>query len=619
MPWIDYSRVRQFLRRLPVKDKHKRIVPFREWPAQEKFIQLLEQLQEAHRLPRVIVVKSRRVGISLICTFLLFVHCMLMEHADARITAHRKETAAGLYGVAGMLHRFLRGDRKLASQVGVEARRLIQAPPPTKRILKFGHDEEDSAITIGSARDEAGGRGLGFSAMLATEAAYYEQEDSFLALTPTIPREPLFFVFIESTANGTEGVGAPFAEQYRLAVEEQSEFSAFFVGPHEDPGCVITDPHEIKRAMAWDTEEENRREEEDLVARFGLNEAQLAWRRLVLASPECRGYLKILHREYPYFWEQAFEGSVLQVFTYEELRWAEDCIKSGPRPVDVQLVASGALGNDRKIRESAGAGPFTIWERPKEGHWYYIGADAARGEETGDFAAAVVWDGITGAQVAEFQQRANVHVFPDMLDRLGRFYGRVMPTGQAMMNIEVSCSNGNTVFQILRTEYKYSNFYRWLSKDDRINRQTASRRPALCWETTQFTRNMMIGHFRDGHQDQRLKVRSKRLISQMRLAEQEFGKRWDVEFGHDDLLMAAMIGNMAMVQWPPPASLLKGGEAGNVAGGVAMPTPPSAELPRSVSVEHAGDSGAVLAEHQSRLIKPARGIVLPRPGNRIYL
>jgi len=69
---INYRHIRKFLERLPIKNERKQIVPFRLRPAQEKFMRVLENLQDKRRPPRVIVVKSRRVGISRICTGLLF-------------------------------------------------------------------------------------------------------------------------------------------------------------------------------------------------------------------------------------------------------------------------------------------------------------------------------------------------------------------------------------------------------------------------------------------------------------------------------------------------------------------------------------------------------------------
>jgi hypothetical protein len=598
---INYKHIRTFLARLPVKNERKQIVPFTLRPAQENFLRLLEKLQEQHRPPRVIVVKSRRVGISRICTGLLFAHCFLVDHADVRITAHRKETAAELYGVGALMHKRLRNEG------------IIRAPQPTKRELKLGYDDESSTITIGSARDEAGGRGLGFSAMLATEAAYYEQEESFLALTPTIPREPFFYVFIESTANGTEGTGGPFYESYKLAEKGQSEFTAFFAGPQEDPNCVITEPYEVKRILGEETDDENEREEKDLIQRFHLTPAQLAWRRAVLYSPECSGYLTNLHREYPYYWEQAFEGSAFKIFTAEETRFMQECVDSGPRMHVGILEARGTRPN-RQIRVRDQEGPFKFWEPPKKDHWYYVGADAARGVVEGDFAAAVVWDGITGHQVAEFSARANVQVFADMLDRLGRYYGQFMPVGQAMMNIEL-CSNGHAVFQILRTDYGYSNFYRWLGKDDRINRQAPNRRPALCWETTSRTREFLITHFRDAIQQGMAIVRSKDLLAQARLAEQQLGQRWEVEYGHDDIIMCSMIGWIARLQWPPPAHLLAKKPAPENTSGIHL-----ARLgaDQAEGVMEMRDAGQLLAMHQKKILRPTVK-QMPKPAGRAYL
>jgi len=530
---IDYRRMGQFIRSLPVKDPEKRIVPFKPRPGQQRFLQHLETLQDDHRLPRTLIVKSRRVGISKICTAILVAHCLAIKNADARITAHLQETARDLFNAAALMWRKLR----------------LNTEVPTRSIVKFQSGESGASLTCGTARTVAGGRGLGFSSLLATEAAYYDKEESFEALVPTIPLKPDFFVFIESTANGREGKGGPFYEQYNLAVEGQSDFSVFFLGPQEDPDCIITDARLAKEIMARPTDQENRDEETDLVKRFKLNQGQLAWRRVQLSSPTCRGSLKKLHTEYPYDADSAFVASGDAVFEKEELRFAEECVKASPRPTKCDIRVHGEPG-DRTVSRELGGGPILMWRMPERGHSYYIGADAAKGTATGDFAAAVVWDGNSGEQVAQFAERASVLQFADYLDRLGRYFGQGMPTKQAMVNIEISCGHGSAVQQILRDQYRYSNFYRWRSKDDRLVKET-TRRTALGWETTTRTRPMLVDHFRTNLEKKELIVRSEILYSQMARAEQEFGMRWDVVQGHDDVLMAAMIGWMAVVQWPP--------------------------------------------------------------------
>lgn len=520
------------------------------------------------------MVKSRRVGISKLCTALLTCHCLALDHADARIVAHQRETAAQLREAAVLM----------------QSKLDIDAPDPTKDFLKYGPSRTSSQLTIGTAKNVAGGRGMEFSGLLATEAAYYENKNSFLSMLPTIPFNPHNYVFIESTANGKEGVGEVFFNQYELAVAEQGDFVAFFSGPQEDPDCVVDDDT-TKRYMKIPMGDAYEREERDITHRFKLNNNQLAWRRRKYFD-ECNADLHKLHAEYPYYWEQAFVGTGYPVFTVEELNRAEDTVKLAGKGMRGDLLRD----KDRIRFTAKSEGPFTIWEPPQEGHEYFIGADAARGEKTGDFSAAVVWDGHTGKQVASFMYRAGVETFANMLDMLGRYYGSLTPTKQAMMNIEISCNLGNTVQQRMRDDYHYGNFYRWRGKDDRLVRNVL-RTPPMGWETTSKTREMLVHHYRISLMDGDLRVSDQRLYSQMLNCEREFGQRWDVTQGHDDLLMAAMIGWIARIQWaPPPLGVAR-------VGGQSTAPITNGAIPGNKTFEDLENFSPVLENHRQKMME----------------
>ena len=134
--------------------------------------------------------------------------------------------------------------------------------------------------------------------------------------------------------------------------------------------------------------------------------------------------------------------------------------------------------------------------------------------------------------------------FAEMLDKLGRFFNN------AMMTPETSCNLGNVVMQRLLKDYHYPKWYRWQGRDDR-NRPVISNRPSLGFETTSRTRHMLMHHFRISLRDGDCIPHDEEFVSQMKLATWTFGMRWDVTFGHDDVLMAALVGWLARIQFPP--------------------------------------------------------------------
>lgn len=591
---LDYSKVRAFISKLPIKNPDKVIVPFRVRPAQSAFLDLMSQLQERRRLPRVIIVKSRRVGVSSICVALLTVHSLVIENADARITAHLNATAKELFEGGKLMHRQLRSGVEFGGEV-IEN----DAPDPTAQVIRYGAETHASKLTFGTANTVAGGRGMGFSALLATEAAYYEQEGSFTSLFPALPMKNLFFGFLESTANGVEGIGGPFYENYLAATSGDNELAPFFIGPQDDPTCVVDD-ETARRIMDRPTDPDNEAEEKDLIQRFHLNINQLAWRRITYEGPDCMRQLNKLHTDFPYWWEQAFVSSGEPVFTDQEKRKARESVKNAPSARHVEILALGT-GPQRQLKvQNRSDGHITIWQEPEVDHYYYIGADAASGKDEGDFAAAAVYDGTTGTQVAEYEKRAGVHEFADDLDKLGRYYGKYMPLKQAMMNIEISCNLGFTVFQRLRSDFHYSNWYRWRSKDDRMAQRVASKFPALCWETTSRSREMLMNHYRIGLMQDEVYPRSQTVLSQIERCERkEFGMRWDVRRGHDDVLMAHFITWIMIVQWPPPNLLTS-----SVGGRVMEPRDEVRGTP--TLVDTALNLSPILEAHRQKVMQPKR-------------
>jgi hypothetical protein len=513
---LDYSRVRQFISRLKIRNKSKELVPFHPNPCQHRFLDLLEQMAKKGRPPRVIIDKSRRVGISTICVALLNAQCCGAEAMEARVLAHLGDTSRILLDMAKGMHQ----------SIG------LPADWRRSKLLLFDGDEVNcSKMTVQTAKTTGGGRGGGFTSILASEAAYYEKEGSFLALLPTLPRAENFFCFIESTANGRIGVGEDFYTTWRAAVRKESEFEAFFVPWYEDPSC-IADPEILKRP----TDDENGREEKEIRAKYKLTDEQMAWRRLAYMN-EAEGLLAKLHQEFPISWEESFIASDSPTFDKEEIELAEKGVCKAKWGCELHRQPNGRI-------EMSGRGPFRLWETPKPGHEYFLGADAARGTLHGDFAAAVVWNGTTGHQAAAFQERAGVDEFAEMLDKLGRFFNN------AMMTPETSCNLGNTVMQRLLKDYKYPRWYRWQGRDDRL-RPGTSNRPSIGFETTARTRHMLTHHFRISLRDGEVVPHDEEFVSQIKLAETSFGMRWDVTFGHDDVLMAGLVGWLARVQFPP--------------------------------------------------------------------
>ena len=204
------------------------------------------------------------------------------------------------------------------------------------------------------------------------------------------------------------------------------------------------------------------------------------------------------------------------------------------------------------IRFRPDRSPLKVWEHPVKGQRYYIGADAARGIEHGDFAAIVGWNGHTGEQAFRYASRISPEALAELLYLTGWYWNR------AMISVELTGNLGLWAQVKLRDTYRYPNIYRWKGRDDRVPMQMASR-VSLGWETNSRTRPMLLAAFRGGVKYGTCKVRDALILQQMEAAEMEAG-RWEITIGHDDILLAAMIGWIAREQWyiaPPLGSTSK--------------------------------------------------------------
>jgi len=96
----------------------------------------------------------------------------------------------------------------------------------------------------------------------------------------------------------------------------------------------------------------------------------------------------------------------------------------------------------------------------------------------------------------------------------------------------------------------------WRGKDDA--KAGKEKRHSIGWETTGRTRDLLYSTFRGKLREGMknipggLEICDEELLRQMDLATMGVGMRWEVEHGHDDVLMAALLAVIACAQYPPP-------------------------------------------------------------------
>ena len=394
---------------------------------------------------RALFTKSRRVGVSSFMEGLGVVHCIEQPNAHAKIVAHLDETAKGLFDVPLTLITGL-------DQSG------YHIPKPTQRQIIFPHPDGDSRMTISTAKNLIGGRGLSFSFLHLSEAAYYQGKAPFTSLLPAVANYPTTVIGIESTANGKVGVGQAFYDLWCDAVYGRNEYIAIFLGWLDDIICKRPAEEAIADCPAND-------DEKDIIqlvacsAYCGRCEAChkalecVAWRRWALQNI-VQGDVDKFHQEYPINWEEAFVSSLNPAFTRDELRCAKLTVKEPIAVGRLEYDKSPArLANDAKpvVFIPDDRSPLHIWVNPQKGKNYYIGADAARGIDNKDYAAAVVWCGETGELCARYASRINPEALAELLNYLGIYYNT------AMLAPELTGNLGLWTQKVLRDTHSYPN------------------------------------------------------------------------------------------------------------------------------------------------------------------
>lgn len=134
-------------------------------------------------------------------------------------------------------------------------------------------------------------------------------------------------------------------------------------------------------------------------------------------------------------------------------------------------------------------GAVQVWQRPRPGCLYVIGADVAEGKDAGndryDYDAAVVLEWRTGAHVASLHGQWPLDLYARMLGTLARQYNN------AMVGVERN-NHGHAVLEHLlhNDALRYDNVYQH-DETDQLKDLTGTRTYKAGWPTTAKTKPIM--------------------------------------------------------------------------------------------------------------------------------
>jgi hypothetical protein len=173
-----------------------------------------------------------------------------------------------------------------------------------------------------------------------------------------------------------------------------------------------------------------------------------------------------------------------------------------------------------------------IYEPKRKDGLYIIGADVSEGIEGGDYSSAVVWNRVSGEEVAFYRGLISPDRFGVLLNKWGREYNN------ALMDPE-SNNHGILTISTLKN-LLYPSLYFRPAKFDAISGTSTDR---IGWRTSMVTRPLLIGDFNQATRDGVLTIHSKELLDEMSVFVYNDNNDMAPQSGfHDDCIFAAAIG-----------------------------------------------------------------------------
>ena len=347
-------------------------------------------------------------------------------------------------------------------------------------------------IEAGASLDTARGRGRGITVnrLHATEMASWRHGvETMTVLQNAMPQDVRFgSATIESTPRGAAG---PYFERWSSAVDGKGNFRPHFFPWYEHPDYrVALEPGEAVTARAeW---------ERQLLGQ-GVAPEAVKWRRLQIAD---QGE-DVVAQEYP---NDPISCFLLSGRCFFDARLCHEQLARCAPPAAVEQ-----------------RGMLRIWDKPKPGAQYVIGADTAEGGG-GDPSAAVVFERGTGQHCATLHGQFIPWDFAAALVGLSTYYNRALIAPERN-------NHGHAVIQAIQRGYG-AGARLYTHRDDKPG-----------WLTNEVTRAPMLDALDASHRRGTFATPDRTLIEQMsRFVVGDNGKAEATQGAHDDAVMAAAIG-----------------------------------------------------------------------------
>lgn len=550
---------------LQIQDKAGHLVPLHFNPAQLRLYREIERQQSLGKPVRIIILKARQVGFSTAVAALFYERSARHSNTNSMIVAHKAEASANIFSKAKLFYETSPPEYRPMKRAS-NARELLFENPSNKQADRDADPGLRSRIRIETAGAKDAGRSATIHNLHLSELAFWPHAaETMLSLMQAVPHDPQTMVIIESTANG---VGGEFHQQWLRAVRGESEFVPLFfpwwehqeyrlaavplaggeessrtkeeeggrqtehlgsrrrqpeaqhkelVGEGQEQGTDNADAQE-----QWDEEELALQED------YGLEAAQLRWRRWCI-SANCGGDPDRFTQEYPASADEAFLASGRPVFASRALAKAYAAAKEPMLRGELEWERADRGEPQARLRQER-RGRLAIYEQPSSLGDYWIGVDASSGAAGGDYSAMAVVERKSLLPVAFWQGRIDPDLLGEEAVKLACFYH------QAMIAPELN-NQGIAVVNTIRRLH-WPRLYRRRS----VNRTEELLSCEFGFQTTLRTKPLIINNLARYIREDALRIPDRETIAEcISYMHDEHGSTNAQPGSHDDRVMALAI------------------------------------------------------------------------------
>jgi len=507
-----------------IRDEDSQLQPFNRWNAGQRRLwdEGIAPSWYGDEAVLLLVIKPRQIGSSTLLTAL-----------DLWVTGTHGRTSGVVYAHQDPIHKTL---------FQMVRRFYLNLPPwlrpqtvaSSRMELIFNNKEGtglDSHIYVslaGASEGTSEGRGRGDTLRLAhlSEIDHYKYPEALQgSLQPSLKKQHGTFILEESTANG---IGGYCDKKWQRCMERTNNYNHVFLSWKDIPwrptkgggwarkysAQLPCTPSEYVGTLSG--------KELDFIQDHDLTLEQVEWWRQALE--ECQGDENKRQQEYPPSIEDAFVSSGELVFSHSSLAWYEkESKKIVPAAEGQMALVDGKLFLDPKPD-----GPLRIYRYPAPDKTYVIGADPAKGYDSGDFSALSVLCRETQEFVAHYYAHHDPEKLAEQASYLGWYYN------SALVVPEIP-GPGEAMIYALRRVFRYPRIY--VRRDLKFRSKPI--RDRYGYDNNGSTRPTLVTAVRVAINKQEVMVYDPRLLAECRRFQVVDGREDHAPGAHDDLIFSA--------------------------------------------------------------------------------